>query len=130
MQADFNADAQRLHSLNTIGTISYVLHVIVAIGALIPGGQWGPLLLLVALVMDMYKRPQAVGTWHESHFSWRLRSVLWVGFAYLVTLPLWLLFIWPGWLAWLIISVWFLIRIVRGFMNLNAGEPMERAADA
>ncbi|MFB1017591.1 MAG: hypothetical protein QMC46_05745, partial [Burkholderiaceae bacterium] len=60
----------------------------------------------------------------------RLRSVLWVGFAYLVTLPLWLLFIWPGWLAWLIISVWFLIRIVRGFINLNAGEPMKRAADA
>jgi len=130
MQADVNADAQRLHSLNTIGTISYVLHVIVALGALIPGGQWGPLLLLVALVMDMYKRPQAVGTWHESHFSWRLRSVLWVGFAYLVTLPLWLLFIWPGWLAWLIISVWFLIRIVRGFINLNASEPMKRAADA
>jgi|TARA_B110000259_G_scaffold101661_1_gene117049 uncharacterized membrane protein len=130
MQADFNADAQRLHSLNTIGTISYVLHVIVAVGALIPGGQWGPLLLLVALVMDLYKRPQAVGTWHESHFSWRLRSVLWVGLAYLVTLPLWLLFIWPGWLAWLIISVWFLIRIVRGFMSLNAGEPMERAAHA
>ena len=130
MQADLNADAQRLHSLNTIGTISYVLHVIVAVGALIPGGQWGPLLLLVALVMDLYKRPQAVGTWHESHFSWRLRSVLWVGLAYLVTLPLWLLFIWPGWLAWLIISVWFLIRIVRGFMSLNAGEPMERAAHA
>lgn len=130
MQADFNADAQRLHSLNTIGTISYVLHVIVAVGALIPGGQWGPLLLLVALVMDLCKRPQALGTWHESHFSWRLRSVLWVGLAYLVTLPLWLLFIWPGWLAWLIISVWFLIRIVRGFMSLNAGEPMERAAHA
>ncbi|MFB1017590.1 MAG: hypothetical protein QMC46_05740, partial [Burkholderiaceae bacterium] len=66
MQADVNADAQRLHSLNTIGTISYVLHVIVAVGALIPGGQWGPLLLLVALLMDMYKIHQAVGTWHES----------------------------------------------------------------
>ena len=124
---DTNHQAQRLHSLNTIGTVSYVLHLIVAVGALIPGGQWGPLLLLVALVMDMYKRPESVGTWHASHFAWRLRSVLWVGFAYLVTLPLWLLFIWPGWLAWLVISVWFLIRIVRGFINLNAGKPMESA---
>jgi uncharacterized membrane protein len=130
MQADFSHEQQRLQSLNTIGTISYVLHLIVAVGALIPGGQWGPLLLLVALVMDMYKRSDARGTWHESHFSWRLRSVLWVGFAYLVTLPLWLLFIWPGWLAWLVISVWFLIRIVRGFINLNAGKPMETMLDA
>jgi len=53
-----------------------------------------------------------------------LRSVFWAGFAYLVTLPLWLLFLWPGWLAWLLISIWFLIRIVRGFMGLNAGRDM------
>lgn len=130
MQGNASQEQQRLQRLNTVGTTSYVLHLIVAVGALIPGGQWGPLLLLVALVMDMYKRPDARGTWHESHFSWRLRSVLWVGFAYLVTLPLWLLFIWPGWLAWLVISVWFLIRIVRGFISLNAGKPMEAALDA
>ena len=29
-----------------------------------------------------------------------------------------------GWLAWLLISIWFLIRIVRGFMGLNAGRDM------
>ena len=114
----------RLRGLNTTSVVSYVLHTIVAIGALIPGGQWGPLLLLVALVIDMYKRNYAQGTWYASHFSWRLRSVFWAGFAYLVTLPLWLLFLWPGWLAWLLISIWFLIRIVRGFMGLNAGRDM------
>ena len=63
----------RLRGLNTTSVVSYVLHTIVAIGALIPGGQWGPLLLLVALVIDMYKRNDAQGTWYASHFSWRLR---------------------------------------------------------
>jgi hypothetical protein len=32
---------QKLQSLNTVGTISYVLHLIVAVGALIPGGAVG-----------------------------------------------------------------------------------------
>ncbi|MEN9467852.1 MAG: hypothetical protein RL081_1853 [Pseudomonadota bacterium] len=31
------ATLQKLQSLNTIGTISYVMHLIVAIGAVIPG---------------------------------------------------------------------------------------------
>ena len=118
------AEALRLQSLNTTSVVSYVLHTIVAIGALVPGGQWGPLLLLIALVIDMYKRVDATDTWYASHFSWRLRSVFWAGIGYVVTAPLWLLFLWPGWIAWLIISIWFLIRVIRGFMSLNSGREM------
>jgi len=44
---------------------------------------------------------------------------------YLVTIPLWLLLVVPGWLAWVAISVWFLYRIVTGFMRMNKGLPME-----
>ena len=33
----------------------------------------------------------------------------------------------PGMIAWAIISIWFLYRIVRGWMNLNANKPMETA---
>jgi uncharacterized membrane protein len=116
---------ERLRSLNTVGTISYVLHLIVAVSAVVPGGQWGPTLLIVALVLDLFKRSEAEGTWHASHFSWRLRSVLWAGVLYLVTVPLWLLFFFPGWIAWAVISVWFLYRIVKGMARLNAGQPME-----
>lgn len=121
-------DMQTLNGLNAWGTVSYVLHLIVAIAALIPGAQAGPVLLLVALVIDLVKRGDAVGTWHASHFSWRIRTVLIAGFLYLVTAPLWLLFLLPGWLAWLVISVWFLYRIVSGMVRLNKGLPMESAA--
>jgi uncharacterized membrane protein len=116
---------ERLRSLNTVGTISYVLHLIVAVSAVVPGGQWGPTLLIVALVIDLVKRSEAEGTWHASHFSWRLRSVLWAAVLYLVTVPLWLLFFLPGWIAWAVISVWFLYRIVKGMARMNAGQPME-----
>lgn len=117
--------SERLRSLNTVGTVSYVLHLIVAVSAVVPGGQWGPTLLIVALILDLAKRGDAAGTWHASHFSWRLRTVAWAAGLYLVTAPLWLLFVVPGWIAWIAISVWFLYRIVKGMVRMNAGQPME-----
>lgn len=121
-------DLQTLNGLNAWGTVSYVLHLIVAVGALIPGGQFGPMLLIIALVIDLVKRGDAEGTWHASHFSWRIRTVIIAALLYLVTAPLWLLFFLPGWLAWLAISVWFLYRIVSGMVRMNKGLPMEIAA--
>ena len=124
-----NNELARLQSLNTVGTISYVLHLIVAIGALIPGGQFGLVLLLAALVIDMVKRDDAAGTWHASHFRWRIRSVVIAGLLYLVTLPLFLLLYLPGAIAWLVISLWFLYRIVTGFVAMNRGQAMPEAAE-
>ncbi len=118
-------DAQQLQSLNTIGTISYVLHLIVAIGALIPGGQFGPVLLIAALIIDLVKRPAAEGSWHASHFRWRIRTVWIAALLYALTAPLWFLFLVPGWIAWGLISVWFLYRIITGMLRMNHGQPME-----
>ena len=70
--------------------------LIVAVGALIPGGQFGPVLLLAALLLDFVKRGDAEGTWHASHFSWRIRTVIIAGLLYLLTAPLWLLLVLPG----------------------------------
>jgi uncharacterized membrane protein len=116
------ASLQKLQSLNTVGTISYVLHLLVAVGAMIPGGQMGPLFLLVALVLDWVNRDKAAGTWHASHFRWRIRTVLIAAALYLVTLPLWAFLLVPGWIAWTAISIWFLYRIVTGFMAMNKGQ--------
>ena len=113
---------QKLQSLNTVGTISYVLHLLVAVSAMVPGGQFGTVLLLVALILDWTKREDAAGTWHASHFRWRIRSVLTAGVLYLVTAPLWLLVLVPGMVAWALISVWFLYRIVTGFIAMNKGQ--------
>ncbi|WP_114968975.1 DUF4870 family protein [Rhodoferax ferrireducens] len=122
------AGLQKLQSLNTVGTISYILHLIVAVGALIPGGQFGPVLLIVALTLDLVKRSEATGTWHASHFRWRIRTVIIAALLYAVTAPLWFLFILPGWIAWCLISIWFLYRIVRGMVRMNKGLGMEFSA--
>ena len=118
-------DAQQLQSLNTVGTISYVLHLIVAVGALIPGGQFEPVLLIAALIIDLVKRPAAEGTWHASHFRWRIRTVWIAALLYALTAPLWFAFLVPGWIAWALISIWFLYRIITGMLRMNQGQPME-----
>lgn len=117
---------EREQSLKTVGHISYLLHLIVAIGAVMPGAQASIALLIVAFVVDLVKKDDAVGSWQESHFAWRIRTVLWASGLYLLTAPLWLLLFVPGWIAWGVISIWFLYRIVRGWIGLNERRPMPR----
>jgi uncharacterized membrane protein len=114
----------RDRGLRTIGHISYLLHTIVAVAAVWPGAQASIVLLLVAFIIDLVKRDDAMGSWQESHFRWRIRTVLWAGALYLLTAPLWLLFLVPGWIAWTLVSIWFLYRVVRGWLNLNNSRPM------
>ena len=111
-------------SLKNLGHLSYLLHTIVAVGAVLPGVQGSVALLLVAFALDMFKKDDAAGTWQESHFRWRIRSVLWAGGLYVLTAPLWLLLVAPGWIAWGLISIWFLYRVVRGWINLSNNRPM------
>ncbi len=113
-------------SLKTVGHISYLLHTTVAVGAVLPGVQASVALLIVAFVIDLVKKDDAAGTWQESHFRWRIRTVLWAAGLYLLTSPLWLLLVLPGWIAWGLVSIWFLYRVVRGWMNLNRNQPMPR----
>jgi uncharacterized membrane protein len=112
-------DNDRAQELKTMGWVSYVLHLIVAIGAIIPGAQAGAILLIIALVLDMVNRGQADGTWQASHFSWRIRSVMFAGLLYLLTAPLFLLLYVPGAIAWALVSIWFLYRIVKGMVAMK-----------
>jgi len=113
--------------LRTWGWVSYLLHLVVAVAAVLPGAQVSIALLVIALVIDLVKKGDAAGTWQASHFSWRIRSVLWAGVLYLLTSWLWLLFIVPGWIAWGLISVWFLYRIVKGMVRMSASRSVESA---
>lgn len=118
-------DPQQMEGLKAWGWVSYVLHLIVAVAAVLPSAQPSIVLLVIALIIDLVKRSDAAGTWQASHFSWRIRSVIWAGVLYLVTAPLWLLLFFPGWIAWVVISIWFLYRIVRGMVAMNRNQAIE-----
>ncbi|MDO9483596.1 MAG: hypothetical protein Q8K34_03320 [Hydrogenophaga sp.] len=117
-------DSEKAQSLKSVGWVSYILHLIVAVAAVLPGAQVGAGLLIVALVIDLVKKSDAEGTWQASHFSWRIRTVIWAGVLYVVTIPLWFLLVLPGMIAWALISIWFLYRIVKGMVRMNANQPM------
>ena len=118
-------DVRLLNTLNTWGMVSYILHLVVAASAVFPGAQAGVVLLVVAVIIDLVKRDDARGSWQESHFRVRLRTVVFAGLAYLLTAPLWLLLALPGWIAWFIVSLWFLYRIIKGWGALSSRRPME-----
>ena len=118
-------DPQQMEGLKAWGWVSYVLHLIVAVAAVLPSAQPSIVLLVIALIIDLVKRSDATGTWQASHFSWRIRSVIWAGVLYLVTAPLWLLLFFPGWIAWVVISIWCLYRIVRGMVAMNRNQAIE-----
>lgn len=117
-------DSEKAQSLKSVGWVSYILHLIVAVAAVVPGAQMGAGLLIVALVIDLVKKSDAEGTWQASHFSWRIRTVIWAGVLYVATVPLWFLFVLPGMLAWALVSIWFLYRIVKGMVRMNASQRM------
>ena len=106
-------------NVTAVSWVSYVLHLLVAVAAVVPGIQASVFLLLVAFIADMVMRGDATGSYQESHYSWRLTSVVLAGVLYLVTAPLWLLLYLPGWIAWGLISLWFLYRIVKGMVALS-----------
>ncbi len=118
-------DQSRIEGLKAWGWVSYVLHLFVAVAAVVPTAQPSIALLVIALIIDLVKRDDARGSWMASHFSWRIRSVIWAGILYLVTAPLWLVLLIPGWIAWTVISIWFLYRIVRGMVAMNRDQAVE-----
>ena len=50
--------------------------------------------------------------------------MIWAAVLYVVTIPLWLLLLAARLDRWAVISIWFLYRVVRGWLALNDRKPM------
>lgn len=107
-------------TVSAVSWVSYMLHLIVAVAAVVPGIHASVFLLIVAFFADMVMQGDASGSYQESHYTWRLKSVVWASVLYLITAPLFLLLYLPGLAAWGLISIWFLYRIVKGTVALSA----------
>ena len=74
---DVQSNEQKAQGLKNIGWVSYVLHLIVAVGAVLPGAQASALLLVIALVIDLVKRSDAEGTWQANKLTWIIITTIW-----------------------------------------------------
>ena len=106
-----------------------VLNVMYLLHALAPFTAW--LLAIVAVIVGLVKRPDVRGTYLESHVSWLSRTfwfgLLWIAVSGLITFILVItivgILIW--WLPWTVLFLWYLYRVIKGWLKLNDGLPIE-----
>ena len=79
---------------------------------------------VVAIILNYAKRGDLPDTFFRSHFRWQSRSFWWTLFWLVLTLPLWALFVFPGWFASFVIGLWYLYRFVRGWWAFTERRPM------
>ncbi|MBN9462627.1 MAG: DUF4870 domain-containing protein [Burkholderiales bacterium] len=102
------ADARRLA---TICYALYALSCLVGISA------------IAAIIVNYLKRDDVAGTWVASHFEWQIKT-FWYGLAGAVVSWL-LMFVLIGFPLLLAVLVWVIYRIVKGWLALNDGKPVD-----
>ena len=114
------------HVVYGLHAVSLVMGIVTAatiVGAFLTG--WPS---IIAVILNYVKRGEARGTWLESHFRWQIRTfwfgLLWVvlcGLFVVMTLGIGMLI---AWLPLLLVGLWFIYRIARGWLRLVDRQPM------
>src|SRR6185503_10482783 len=114
---------QGIYALHAFSLLTGIVGAATVVGAFLTG--WPS---LIAVILNYVKRRETRGTWLESHFRWQIRTfwygLLWVGLCLLfvvLTLGIGLLI---AWLPLGIVAIWFVYRVVRGWLALRDGRPM------
>ena len=100
----------------TLTHVLYALHLL----------SWASLGLfsVVAIVINYVRRSALPSDFYLSHFRWQSRSFWYTLVLLVVTAPLWVLFVFPGYFAWTLIGLWYLYRYVKGWWFFAEGRPM------
>ncbi len=77
---------------------------------------------IIGIVVNYVKRGEVAGTWVASHFNWQIKT-FWFALMGTVIGAL-LLDLGIGGLILLVVAVWYIYRIVRGWLALNDGKPL------
>ena len=98
-----------------ITQIIYALHA----AALVVGG----LTSIVAIVLNYVKKEDVVGTMYESHFRWQIRT-FWFGLLWSTIGWILMFAFFIGLLVLIPAAIWFIYRIVKGWLRLSEGKEM------
>jgi uncharacterized membrane protein len=115
--------AHVVYALHAFSLLTGILGTATVVGAFLTG--WPS---IIAVILNYIKRDAARGTWIESHFRWQIRTfwygLLWVSLCVLFVIGTLGIGILIAWLPIAIVTIWFIYRIVRGWMALRDGKPM------
>jgi uncharacterized membrane protein len=107
-------DEQRTEQAKKLATVCYALY---AISCLVG------VTAIAAIFIDYLKRDDAAGTWVASHFEWQIKT-FWYTLGGMVVG--WLLtFILIGFPILLAVFVWAIYRVVKGWLALFDGRPID-----
>jgi uncharacterized membrane protein len=106
-----------IYGLHAFSLLTGVIGAATIVGAFLTG--WPS---IIAVVLNYVKRSEARGTWLESHFQWQIRT-FWYGMLWVALCLLFVIFtlgvgILIAWLPLAFVGVWFIYRIVRGWLAL------------
>jgi uncharacterized membrane protein len=114
---------QVIYLLHAFSLLTGILGTATIVGAFLTG--WPS---IIAVILNYVKRGEVRGTWLDSHFRWQIRTfwfgVLWIGLCALFVIGTLGIGILIAWVPAAIVSVWFIYRIVKGWLALNNRRPM------
>ncbi len=106
-----------------------ITHVLYLLHGLAPFTFWT--LAVVAMFIGMAKRDDVRGSWLDSHYSYLASTfwwgILWAIIAWTIFWVLGVLTLGIGmvvlWILPLIVLIWYLYRVIRGWLRLNDLKP-------
>jgi uncharacterized membrane protein len=112
-----------IYALHALSLLTGIFTMASVVGAFLTG--WPS---IIAVILNYVKRGEVRGTWLESHFRWQIRTfwfgLLWISICVcfiILTLGIGIII---AWLPMGIVGLWFIYRVIRGWMALNDGRPM------
>jgi len=79
---------------------------------------------IAGVIIAHIKIKDVRGTLLESHYQWLIRT-FWIGLAMSVVAMI-LMWVFVGVVLMLAVAVWYIYRLVKGFLRLNDGKPIEK----
>ena len=104
-----------------------VAHIMYLMHGLSPFTFW--LLAVVAVIIGVMNRDSVRSTFVETHYSWLARTfwwgLLWIAIAGIITfiLVITVIGIVIAWIPYTLLFLWYMYRVIRGWLLLNDGKP-------
>ena len=113
-----------IYALHAFSLLTGILGAATIIGAFLTG--WPS---IIAVILNYVKRGEVRGTWLESHFRWQIRTfwfgLLWISLCVVFIIATFGIGLIVMWLPITLVGLWFVYRIVRGWVTLHDGRPMD-----
>jgi uncharacterized membrane protein len=114
-----------IYALHSLSVLIGLTSAVTIVGAFVFG-----LPSIIAVIMNYARQGDARGTFLESHFTWQIKTfwfaLLWLIVVWAISLPLMLILVGfvTLWIGLVIVAVWVIYRIIRGWLALSDRRPV------